>query len=29
MWHRWQTHAWVPHARASRKRLRPVIVVEG
>jgi Na+-driven multidrug efflux pump len=29
MWRRWQTHAWVPHARASRKRLRPVIVVEG
>lgn len=29
MWRRWQIHAWVPHARASRKRLRPVIVVEG
>nr|WP_315393841.1 MATE family efflux transporter [uncultured Duganella sp.] len=28
MWRRWQTHAWVPHARASRKRLRPVVVVE-
>lgn len=29
MWRRWQTHAWVPHARHSRKRLRPAIVVEG
>jgi Na+-driven multidrug efflux pump len=29
MWRRWSTHAWVPHARASRKRLRPLIVVEG
>jgi Na+-driven multidrug efflux pump len=29
MWRRWQTHAWVPHARASRKRLRPIVVVEG
>ena len=29
MWRRWATHAWVPHARASRKRLRPLIVVEG
>ena len=29
MWRRWQTHAWVPHARSSRKRLRPAIVVEG
>ena len=29
MWRRWQTHAWVPHARSSRKRLRPDIVVEG
>ena len=29
MWRRWQTHAWVPHAKASRKRLRPAIVVEG
>ncbi|WP_229257622.1 MATE family efflux transporter [Duganella callida] len=29
MWRRWQTHAWVPHARTSRKRLRPAIVVEG
>ncbi|RZT10373.1 putative efflux protein, MATE family [Duganella sp. CF402] len=29
MWRRWQTHAWVPHARVSRKRLRPAIVVEG
>jgi Na+-driven multidrug efflux pump len=29
MWRRWATQAWVPHARASRRRLRPMIVVEG
>ena len=29
MWRRWSTHAWVAHARASRKRLRPAIVIEG
>ena len=29
MWRRWATQAWVPHARASRRRLRPQIVVEG
>jgi len=29
MWRRWATQKWVPHARASRKRLRPMIVVEG
>ena len=29
MWRRWSTHAWVGHARASRKRLRPDIVIEG
>ena len=29
MWRRWATQAWVPHARASRRRLRPPIVVEG
>ena len=29
MWRRWARQQWVPHARASRKRLRPLIVVEG
>ncbi len=29
MWRRWATQAWVPHARASRRRLRPMIEVEG
>jgi Na+-driven multidrug efflux pump len=23
MWRRWATLAWVPHARASHRRLRP------
>jgi len=29
MWRRWARQQWVPHARASRKRLKPMIVVEG
>jgi Na+-driven multidrug efflux pump len=29
MWRRWQTHAWVPHARSSRKRLRDPLVIAG
>jgi Na+-driven multidrug efflux pump len=24
MWRRWARHKWVPHARASRRRLAPV-----
>jgi Na+-driven multidrug efflux pump len=26
MWRRWATLAWVPHARAAHRRLRPLVV---
>ncbi|MYN45838.1 MATE family efflux transporter [Pseudoduganella sp. FT93W] len=29
MWRRWQTLAWVPHARQARKQLVPLVVLEG
>lgn len=29
MWRRWQSLAWVAHARRARKRLSPLVLVEG
>lgn len=29
MWRRWQTQAWVPHARHARRQLAPLVVLEG